>query len=242
MNSHIKEKIASGVFIFSISALAVLISIAFYQGSLTGKVIENTEETAPSLTEYAPTCTDSDAGRIYSVKGAISSCDSSGQCSTKEDSCSDKTLTERFCQNSQENSEEHECEGNCEEGACVEAVKKSTYSGGGGGSSGAPASPATASTAQTYDIGELGSEQIGVKLVKGDNIKFTKSGVEYAVALDEQTDIQATISIGSQRKTLYSGEETQMDLDNDEVSDISIKLKSINLIEGNVNLILKSVS
>ena len=128
MEDKVKEKFAFGILIFSIIALVILIFSAVSQTKVTGKVIENIEETKTSDVQgkFEISCADSDDGRKYSLKGTLNYCNAQGECSIKEDSCSGKKLTELYCENNEMKSEEYECD--CYEGVCLNQVKDYKYS------------------------------------------------------------------------------------------------------------------
>lgn len=239
-----KENIALGIFIFSILIVVGLISFAF-NGNLTGKVIQDNKNAQNSIgqnSESKINCTDSD-GSNYTVKGIVSYCDES-ECSSKEDSCSGKKLTEWYCENNEKKYREYNCENDCDDGVCLSIAKKYTYSyssgGGSGGrsSSGGTSSTVAVNTGQTYDLGELNSENI-LDIVKDDNINFKISGVSYSIKLEDNTESQVTItSVG----LLNIGGERRIDLNSDNNPDLYIKVRSINVITKKVKLVLNKAS
>ncbi len=247
------EKIALGVFVFSILAVLILTPFTFLGNNITGNVVQdqetNTIQGETNVNLVQPTCSDSDSGKTYSVKGNVKYCNDKAECSSKEDSCSGKKLIEWYCQNNERHSEEHECESDCDEGACVNLVNKYTYpysSGGGGGGSGGSSSggggtPAVVNTGQTYSIGELSSENT-LDIVRYDSIKFTISGTEHLINLQDNTNTLATISVDGITYPFNIGEEKRIDLNSDGNPELYIKLRSINTLNGKVTLTLNLVS
>ncbi len=235
-----KEKIVLGILIFSVLMIIVLAFIII-QGSMTGKVIEKVIETEDKVAGKA-SCTDSD-GKNYGIKGIVNYCEENGNCNAKEDSCSDKKLTEGYCENNEVKFEEHGCEDGCDNGACLiiaENYKTIVTGSGGGGSSGGGVSSGgsvSAPSGETYDLGELSGEQV-LDIVKYDNVKFKISGQEHTLTLNDNTHTEATMSVGSNNLILSVGKDTNLDLNSDSVSDLYIKLKSINIISGKVKLVL----
>ncbi len=231
---HIKEKIALGVFIFSILVIVILFFFMF-QGVLIGKVVEETkEQTAEGQGQI--TCSDSD-NKDYYIKGAIDYCDANG-CSSKEDFCSDKKLTEWYCENSEAKYEEIECEDGCSKGVCLTLATKYKYTGGGGGSGGASGGGTTGgggaiitSTGQTYNLGELTSEQT-LELSQYDSASFSVASKGYMLSLTGTTETKVTI--------LYEGSELSINVgeENNNISGIYLKLKSINIITNKAKLSL----
>jgi len=244
---YTKEKIALGIFIVSILALIILMPFAFFQSRTTGKAVETVggvEKVEKTTGEI--TCSDSDSGRNYYIKGVVDYCDSNG-CSSKEDSCSGKKLIERYCENNKENYEEHNCEFDCDNGVCVNLVTKYKYTGGGGGGGGSGGGTTTTSTSaatesyQTYDFGALASEH-HIDILKNDNIKLSISGTEYTLTLSDNTETQVTITNTNdgQTYTLNVGSDRNIDLNSDGISEIYIKIESVNTITNKVKLILRA--
>lgn len=240
----IKEKAAIGVFVISILAIIVLLFFAF-KGSLTGKVIENTEGSQNidnQDIENKISCTDSD-GRNYLVKGVVSYCNNG--CSSSEDSCSGKKVIEWYCENNEKKSEEHSCEYDCDKGVCVKLVSdyKSSSGGssgdgsGGGGSSTSSTSTVAETPAQTFSLGEISSQQT-VDLVKNENVKFTLANIEYSITLQDFSLSQATLStIG----VINVGEDKKVDLDSDGDNDVYMRIDSISVITKKVRLIISKI-
>ncbi len=180
----------------------------------------------------------------YNTKGAVESC-IDAKCSGKEDSCSGKTLIEWYCQNNEAKNEEHECEFECDNGMCLKVAKEyklvgSGGGGGGGGSSGGGISSPTpaATTGQIYNLRELSSEQT-IEIIKIENVQFSISGIEHLLSLHDNSETQATVNIDSAGAiSLNVGNEKNIDLNNDGVYDLYIKLNSINIITNKIRLTL----
>jgi len=240
-----KEKVVLGVFVFSVLMILVLLFFAF-QSRITGKAIGEISEEA-KITENKPGCSDSD-GVNYNIKGTAEYCDAEGKCSSYEDSCSGRILTEWSCQGDEAKNEEHECEVECNDGICLKIAKEynliGSGSGGGGGGSaeGSISTPAaTTSTEQTYDLGEIVSEQ-AQDILKKDSIQFSILGKGYLLTLQDNTETQATFAIGAQSFSLKTGIAKNVDLNNDGISDLYLKLNSINIITHKVKVILDIIS
>lgn len=245
-----KEKIALGVFIFSILALLIVVFFVAFQNknAITGKVIGSVkEEILEEEGEFEVSCSDSDNGKDYFVKGVVSYCSEEG-CSSEEDSCYGKKLVEWYCENNEKGFERYECEDECDDGVCASLVTEYRRLGGGGGgssssggTSSAPSSPpAPASTGETYDLGELSERHLEV--VENDNIRFTFSGIGYTITLSESTGTQVEMDIDNgQVLTISVGEEREVDLNNDGVSDVYLWLRSINSVTKKINLILRNL-
>jgi hypothetical protein len=109
----------------------------------------------------------------------------------------------------------------------------SSSSGGGGGAS------------RVYILGEivLGESQIS-SLYTGDKISFNISKKEHTLTLINHTETRALVSIMSklQKFNIEVGNEVNVDLDEDGIADVSVKLKSINIISQKVSFILTRVS
>ena len=108
----------------------------------------------------------------------------------------------------------------------------SSSSGGGGGSGGSGG-------AKIYILDELASSQ-EVELSNNDKVKFNVSGAEHTLTLKNHTETQAMITIESEAQsfTISVGEGVDVNLDGNEEADISVKVKSINIITGKVTLVL----
>ena len=241
-----KEKVVLGVFIFSVLMVVILLFFAF-QSRITGKAVGEISE-EEKTTENKQVCSDSD-GVNYNIKGTAEYCNSEGNCLSYQDSCSGKMLTEWSCQGNEAKSQEHECEVECNDGICLKIAKeyKIVGSGGGGGGSGgsaggsAPIPAATTSTEQTYNLGEIVSEQ-ALDIIKKDSIQFSILGKGYLLTLQDNTETQATFAIGAQSFSLKTGVTKNVDLNNDGVSDLYLKLHSINIITNKVKVVLDIIS
>lgn len=233
-----KEKIVLGIFVFSVLMILVL-GFFLIRGNITGKSIQENEEEA---SEKSASCIDSD-GMNYNTPGKADYCDENG-CSSQEDFCSGNKVIEWYCQDNQLKNEGYECEFECEYGMCLKVAKEYKLigtGGGGGGSGGVSPAPAPASTGQTYSLGELASEQI-LEIVKNDNIQFSISGVGHLLALQDNSETLAIINIDGRIIPLSVGNEINLDLNNDSVPELYIKLNSINIITNKAKLILNLVS
>lgn len=91
-----------------------------------------------------------------------------------------------------------------------------TSAGGGGGS--------------TKSIGEI-DKSISYDFVNNEKVKFSFGGIFYTFLVLSIGETSAIISInGSEKFTMYVGEERAIDLNTDGKNDINLKLKSINII------------
>lgn len=119
---------------------------------------------------------------------------------------------------------------------CPSGGDGGTTGGGGGGGGGGGAT-------KIYILGELTSAQT-VELVDGEKAEFNISSVGHTLTLKNHTETTAIITIQSslQTFTLQVGEEEKVDLNSDGISEISVKLKSINILTGKVMLILAPIS
>jgi len=243
----LRDKVVWGVLIFSSILLLILTPLALRnpQNEITGKAIEAIDSEDSSLISGEMGCTDSDSGLTYSLKGKVSYCISTG-CSNEVDSCSGKRLKEWYCKSTEKNYEEHDCEYDCDNGACISLITKHKYAGGssggggggGSGTSGSSALPVTDS-GQIYDLGALNSETT-LEIVKGDSIGLDLGSNRYTLILEDNTPAQATIISGSQAFSLNIRESTNIDLNGDNASDVYVLLRSINLISKKVKLTLRS--
>ena len=114
---------------------------------------------------------------------------------------------------------------------CSGGSAADTSGGGGGGGAGA------ATGAKTYTLETLASSQ-EVELATGEKATFSIESKEYTLTLKNFTETTAEISIGSKTFKLKVEEKIEVDLDGDGTAEISIKLKSVNLITNKVKLIL----
>jgi len=80
-----------------------------------------------TTTTIPPTCTDSDSGKNYFVKGTCTSCsytNQGGGCGAVIDTCSGSTLTECYCEGNNIASISYICPNCCIDGACVKVKCK----------------------------------------------------------------------------------------------------------------------
>ncbi len=104
--------------------------------------------------------------------------------------------------------------------------------GGGGGGGGASATVITPVTELTKSITtELGKDEL---------FGFSFGNENHTLTVLDVTETTATVKIESQPQTftLYVGEEKQVDLDADNIMDISLRLKSINLITKKATFVI----
>ena len=239
-----KEKIALVTFLSSIFLIIILLFTGF--DNPTGYVINNVSDSVSQIESQSmqKSCVDSD-GKDYGIKGNVNYC-KDGECSVKSDSCSGKTLIELLCENEEIRSEEYLCEFDCDSGVCVNKVTKMRYFGSsgsdGGGSDGETSSSGSSvvsETQQIYDLGTLDSEK-SVEIMNNDIIEFTLSGLKYNMVLQSLSQTKATLSISSLSNSIIIdvGKTQSVDLNSDGNSDISIKVKSINVISNKVKLFL----
>ncbi|MFH1711181.1 MAG: hypothetical protein ABH840_02625 [Nanoarchaeota archaeon] len=113
---------------------------------------------------------------------------------------------------------------------CSSGSGPSSAGGGGGGGGG---------IAKVYSLGELISSR-SVELLAGEKSVFNLSGVEHTLTLKSHTETTAKITIQSSLQTfeMTVGDEINVDLDGDGSADVSIKLKSINIINLKAEFIL----
>ncbi len=240
-----KEKIALVTFVSSIFLIVILLLAAgFSRGGPTGYAVNNVSESSSVSQSVEKSCTDSD-GKDYGIKGNVNYCENRA-CTVKTDSCSGKTLTEWSCENDEARSEEHACEFDCDFGTCINKVtafdKKGGFVSGGGGSSGGGSSSSSGiseTQQQIYELGALDSEK-SAELITNEAIKFTLSGMQYTILLQSLSQTQATLAISSLSNSIVIdvGKTQAIDLNSDGNSDISIKVKSINVISNKVKLVL----
>ena len=90
---------------------------------------------------------------------------------------------------------------------------------------------------QTYSLGELNQEQT-LEIIKGDHIKFSIANENYILTLEDNSNSEASISVGTKTFSLNVGAEINLDLNDNGVSEFYIKLRGINLISGKAKLTL----
>ncbi|MBM3233755.1 hypothetical protein FJZ19_01540 [Candidatus Pacearchaeota archaeon] len=108
-------------------------------------------------------------------------------------------------------------------------VPSSTPSSGGGGSGGGGWS-------KIYLIGELTSAQ-AVDMAINEKVNLSISGKSYIITLENFTQTDVRIKIGTEKYTIAVGDEVNIDLNGDYEKDISVKPKYINFLLGKVQLI-----
>jgi hypothetical protein len=115
----------------------------------------------------------------------------------------------------------------CTSSDCVTASSSSSSGGGGGGGGGSSPSLGELKTAMSYELAASGA------------VIFSFGGVNHTFSVLSITETQATITIKSDPQTFVFtvGEEKNIDLDGDGKNDISVKLKSINIINKKANFI-----
>jgi hypothetical protein len=206
-----KEKIALGVFIFSV--LAVMF-VGFF---LTQDLIQNSTKIA--------------GGAIQNTQEVK---EQASLCTAKEDYCSGKTLIKEYCEDNEKKYQEIECEFDCDGGVCVNFATQYTYRGS-GGSGGSKKTNIASTSGNIYDIGELTSEQT-LEVLKQDIIILSISGTEYSVEVQDVTATHATLSISNSQITIEVGEDAQLDLNNDGDFEVYVRVRSTNAITKKVKL------
>ncbi len=118
---------------------------------------------------------------------------------------------------------------------CPSGGGATTTSGGGGGGGGG--------ASKVYTLGELITSQL-VELSDNEQASFNISGKEHILTLKNHTETTAKITVQSEIQTfiLTVGDMINVDLNQDNSLDISINLKSINIITGKVSLVLSPFS
>lgn len=111
----------------------------------------------------------------------------------------------------------------------------SSSSGGGGGAGGG---------SKTYQLGELTSTSNLIEFSQNEKISFNLSGKTHLITLINSSETTATITIESKKQTfkLTVGDEIKVDLNEDNSADISVKLKSVNIITKKVSLVVSRIS
>lgn len=115
-------------------------------------------------------------------------------------------------------------------GDCSSSSSSSSSSGGGGGGG---------IGTTVISIGELPSEYT-TELKAGENIRFNFSGVKHFVSVTNLTETSVTIVVESKKQTftLSVGETKNIDLTEDNIAEISVQLKSINIITKKAKIII----
>ncbi|MDP2925323.1 MAG: hypothetical protein Q8N99_03050 [Nanoarchaeota archaeon] len=192
-------------------------------------------------------CSDSDNGLNYNLRGTIKYCDFNNICVNMEDNCEKGKLNEYYCENDKIAVERfYSCKFGCLNGACMGTAD----SGGGGGSSGGSSGgsvPEISQTInyQTYSLGELIVSE--VEAGNNDKIKLSilknSSNTEYTLSLSELslTSIMISVENPAQSISFSIGEEKYIDLDSDTLNEILIKLKSISITTNKAKLLITRV-
>ncbi|MBS3075284.1 hypothetical protein J4429_02375 [Candidatus Pacearchaeota archaeon] len=119
---------------------------------------------------------------------------------------------------------------------CPVSSGSSSSSGGGGGGEGG-------ASGKTYTLGELSGSQ-EKEIAKNDKIKFNISNLEHKLTLKNLTETTAVFTIESAKQTfsLIVRNEINVDVDGDGKSEISVFLKSINILTKKAKFILTRIS
>ena len=120
--------------------------------------------------------------------------------------------------------------------ACTDCPVASTASSGGGGGGGGGGS-------SKYQLGKL-TEVESVEMSKNEKAQFEILGENHTITLTSLTETTATFKIQSKEQniTLIIGEEKGIDINENEVSDISIKLDTINIITKIVTITIRPLT
>lgn len=110
--------------------IVCLLLVLFTAGCIEEKIPEVTTTTFPPTTTIRNTCTDSDGGKNYYVKGDVTWCiygiEDEG-CALHTDMCKDENVVlEYYCQENELRGVNFECPNGCENGACVEKPELTT--------------------------------------------------------------------------------------------------------------------
>ena len=225
--------------VFGIVFFAFFVSLFLSQTvfNLTGESIldlnnlensnSNEERIVDNIVERKGICIDSDGGINYDEKGTTKFCDGDGVCRAEEDYCSARRINEWYCEDGKLAIEKfYTCPETCYQGACGE-IKK--YGGGGSPLNEGDSSAASTSSSQSYIWNESLSF-FRIDLKNGDNVLFNINESEYKLILNNLLVDSAYISIGNENSNLFVSETKTFDLNTDNVSDVSVKLKSINIL------------
>lgn len=119
---------------------------------------------------------------------------------------------------------------NCSTGSSSSSSSSGSGAGGAGG-------------ATDTSLGEI-NQATSVELSNNQKINFNISNTVHSLTLTNITDISATITVESEKQTftLMVGDEKEIDLNNDKTNDISIKLKSINVLTKRANFIISKLA
>ena len=120
---------------------------------------------------------------------------------------------------------------------CPTGGGSSSSSGGGGGGGGG-----ATTTTVTYPLGEI-SSSTAVDLGVNEKATFSVDDLEHELILKELLETQVKIEINSETQTftLFVEDEKLIDLSEDNFADVSVKLKSINILTNKARFILSPV-
>ncbi len=239
-----------GIFV-GLMVLAFLISFGIEKGfqsfEITGMVVgdipkdSENEVVSEEVVEESPkTCIDSDGGLNYDLKGTVEYCEGEN-CRSEEDFCVNGKINEWYCENNELALEGfYKCPGICYSGRCKVASGGGS-SGGGSSSPSSLGSSAVVENGETHELGELGLEH-KLEVVKDDEISLDIVGIDYTLTVMSNTAVSVEFLINTgQSFGLGIGEETEIDLDNDGTSEMYIKLSSVNLITGKIEIIIRRI-
>lgn len=124
----------------------------------------------------------------------------------------------------------HECDGVCYGNVCRDRV----YGGGGSGSSSGGSVAPVVFSGESYDWDGVSFLRLNIE--EGDRIVFDFSGSEYVFLLSDVSGAVISVSLAGEDFVFNVGDSNGVDLDGDDVDDISVKAKGINLVNGLVTL------
>ncbi|MBS3081355.1 hypothetical protein J4416_00270 [Candidatus Pacearchaeota archaeon] len=138
-----------------------------------------------------------------------------------------------------------ECEFGCESGKCITLVDSYTYRTIVGFKESEKTTiiiettPLYQPPVETHELGDINIEK-SIEVLKDEKTFFSVSGNEYFIILKESNPTQATFEISgiSEQVTIIVSETEDIDLTGDGNKEISLKIKSINIISNKVKLIL----
>lgn len=113
--------------------------------------------------------------------------------------------------------------------SCSDCPVSSSSSSGGGSGGGGGGSTTINATTSTYYMGVLDSTKVK-EMFENESIGFKIEDVSYAMIVKEVREASALVRFGENVYLIPVGEEKNIDLDNDGISEVSIKLKQVNLI------------
>ena len=119
----------------------------------------------------------------------------------------------------------------------------SSGGGGGGGAGGGSGGGGTSTGAVKYTLGELKEAQV-VDLAVNEAAEFEFSGVKHMLTVKNLSNTRATIEVQSETQSfaLTVEENKTIDWDSDRLADISVKLKSIDIIASKARLIIRPLA